>query len=309
MEQNITTYIEDLFKYLKDYESDYSTFEMEAFFQTYTGICAVFQALREQRDEAVEVDRVFLERIKQRPLNSSDLRQLTLQIIISLFESVADTDGQSNRAYMYCREFRNIKRDAAYFENFLMPLLTREGSLNNNIKLNHFFLKEIGRFIRTFSSASIADVNFEEFKGMPVHQKLLTLHLRRVELGDGIVEDRDSLEHHMRNTGVFEKLKHEGPIPTSYLREWNYLIEESFMDRLQEFLKEAWGKFKGFFSSFNYVRLALTQRYAGFVFYGLIIVMFILLAFIVPMRWLSYSDSKLTEFEQRIDNTMDATGR
>ncbi|MCK4538971.1 MAG: hypothetical protein KAV42_09270 [Candidatus Krumholzibacteria bacterium] len=309
MGQSITTYIEDLFKYLKDYESDYSTFEAEAFFQTYNGVCAVFQALREQRDKAVEVDRVFLEKIKQRPLNSSDLRQLTVQIIISFFESVADTDGQSNRAYMYCREFRNVKRDVAYFETFLMPLLTREGSLNNNFKLNHFFLKEIGRFIRTFGSSSAKEVNFEDFKGMPVYQKLLTLHMRRAELGDGVANDRDSLEHHMRNTGVFDKLKHEGSLPESYLREWNYLIEESFMDRLKESLSEAWGKLKGFFSSFNYVRLALAQRYSGYMFYGLIMVLFILLAFLVPKKWMSYSQSRLAEFEQRVEETMDATGR
>ena len=62
MGESITSYIEDLFKYIAGYESDYASFEVEGFFQTYNGIGAVFQALREQREKAVEVDRVFLEK-------------------------------------------------------------------------------------------------------------------------------------------------------------------------------------------------------------------------------------------------------
>lgn len=83
MSESIKTYIQDLFRYLEDYESNYSEFKTEAFFQTYNGIFAVFQALRKQRDKAVEVDLFFLENIKQAPLSSSDLRQLTIQILIT----------------------------------------------------------------------------------------------------------------------------------------------------------------------------------------------------------------------------------
>ncbi|MCK4655385.1 MAG: hypothetical protein KAT85_00085, partial [candidate division Zixibacteria bacterium] len=55
----IKTYVEDLFKYLKTYEKNYSQFKTEAFFQTYNGIYAVFQALQQQRDKAVELDYIF----------------------------------------------------------------------------------------------------------------------------------------------------------------------------------------------------------------------------------------------------------
>ena len=309
MGQNITSYIEDLFKYINDYESDYNTFETEAFFQTYNGICAVFQALREQRDKAVEVDRVFLEKIKQGPLNSSDLRQLTIQVLISFFESVADTDGQSNRSYLYCREFRSVKRDVTYFETYLMPLLTREGSLNGNFKLNYFFIKEIGRFIRTFSSGFDPEVDFEEFRGMQVHEKLLALYLRRSALGDGVVDDRDSLEYHMRSTGVFDKLRQGSPLAEKYLREWGYLVEESFWDRIRESLSVAMSNLKGFFSSFRYVRLSLAQRFSAYLFYGLMIVIFVFLAIFVPLRWNTYRAERLAEFDEHVEKTAGATGR
>jgi len=310
MGESITSYIEDLFKYINGYESDYASFEVEAFFQTYNGIGAVFQALREQREKAVEVDRVFLEKIKQRPLNSSDLRQLTIQVIISFFASVADTDGQSGNAYLYCRELRNVRQDKPYFETVLMPLLAREGSLNNNFKLNYFFLKEIGRYIRKFSRGFSAEVNFEDFKGMPVHQKLLVLYLRRSELGEDIINDRDSLEFHMRNVGVFEKFRQESPLAESYLREWDYLPHGlSFMDRLKQFLAVVGGKFRGSFSSFNYVRLSLSQRYSAYLFYGLMIAVFVFLAAFIPLQWNKYTDRKLAEFEKRVETTMKALGK
>jgi len=300
MAESITSYIEDLFKYINGYEKDYASFEAEAFFQTYNGIGAVFQALREQRDEAIEVDRVFLEKIKQGPLNSSDLRQLTIQIIISFFESVADTDGKSDQAYLYCREFRTVKRDATYFETFLVPLLAREGSLNNNFKLNNFFMKEIGKFIRKFSSGFSTEVNFEEFKGMQLHQKLLILHMRRAEHGEDLVNDRDSLEAHMRGIGVFDKMRQESPLADSYLREWGYLVEESFMDRLRQSLSVFFAKMRGLFSNFSYVRLALSQRYSAYLFYGLAIAIFLFLSIFIPLKWNSYRGKKLAEFEARV---------
>jgi hypothetical protein len=310
MGESITSYIEDLFKYINGYESDYSSFEAEGFFQTYNGIGAVFQALREQREKAVEVDRVFLEKIKQRPLNSSDLRQLTIQVIISFFASVADTDGQSGNAYLYCRELRTVRQDKPYFETVLMPLLAREGSLNNNFKLNHFFLKEIGRYIRKFSRGFSTDVNFEDFKGMPVHQKLLVLYLRRSELGEDIINDRDSLECHMRNVGVFDKLRQESPLAESYLKEWDYLPHGlSFMDRLRQFLAVVGGKLRGSFSSSNYVRLALSQRYSAYLFYGLMIVVFVFLAIFVPLQWKKFTDSRLEKFKERVEKTEQAMGK
>jgi hypothetical protein len=310
MGESITSYIEDLFRYINDYESNYSSFEAEAFFQTYNGIGAVFQALREQRDEAVEVDRVFLEKIKQRPLNSSDLRQLTIQIIVSFFESVADTDGRSGNTYIYCREFRNVRQDVPYFETVLMPLLAREGSLNGNFKLNHFFLKEIGRYIRKFSRGFSTDVNFEDFKGMPIHQKLLTLHLRRAELGEDIINDRDSLEFQMRNVGVFEKLRQESPLAESYLREWDYLSQgPSFMDRFRQFMAVVGGKLSGSFSSSNYVRLSLSQRFSAYLFYWLMIVVFVFLAIFVPLQWKAHAEKRLETFKAHVEETERTMGR
>ena len=309
MGESITSYIEDLFKYINGYESDYSSFEVEAFFQTYNGIGAVFQALREQREKAVEVDRVFLEKIKQRPLNSSDLRQLTIQIIVSFFESVADTDGQSGNAYIYCREFRNVRQDVPYFETVLMPLLAREGSLNGNFKLNYFFLKEIGRYIRKFSRSFSTDVNFEDFKGMPVHQKLLVLYLRRSELGEDIINDRDSLEFHMRNVGVFDKLRQESPLADGYLREWGYLAQgPSFMDKVRQFFAIIGSKLRGS-SSFNYVRLSLSQRYSAYLFYYLMIVIFVFLAIFVPLRWNKYTERRLERFKTHVEETQNAMGK
>jgi hypothetical protein len=309
MGESITSYIEDLFKYINSYENDYASFEVEGFFQTYNGIGAVFQALREQREKAVEVDRVFLEKIKQRPLNSSDLRQLTIQIIVSFFESVADTDGQSGNAYIYCREFRTVRQDVPYFETVLMPLLAREGSLNGNFKLNHFFLKEIGRYIRKFSRAFSADVNYEDFKGMPVHQKLLVLSLRRAELGEDIGNDRDSLEFHMRNVGVFDKLRQESPLAESYLKEWDYLPHGlSFMDRMKRFFAIIGSKLRGS-SSANYVRLSLSQRYSAYLFYGLMIVVFVFLAVFVPLQWNKYTERRLERFKAHVEETQRAMGK
>ncbi|MBN2183972.1 MAG: hypothetical protein JW746_01460 [Candidatus Krumholzibacteriota bacterium] len=309
MSEGITSYIDDLFKYIDDYEKSYSSFEVEAFFQTYNGICAVFQALRQQREKAVEVDRVFLEKIKRGPLNSSDLRQLTIQVLISFFESIADTDGQSNRAYLYCREFRNVKRDVPYFEDSLIPLLMRDGSLYNNFRLNSFFLKEIGRFITNFSSGWNIEPTFEDFKGFSDPMKLLTLYIRRLKLGTDLAKDRNSLEFHMQSVGGLAKLRQSGDLYEQYLLEWGYLSDESFFDRVKKSLIVLWSNFKGLCSNFNYLRLALAQRYSAYLFYSVVIIIFLLLAIIVPGRWNRFTEKKLAEFENRVDQTEEAIGK
>ncbi len=309
MSEGITSYIDDLFKYIDDYEKSYSSFEVEAFFQTYNGICAVFQALRQQREKAVEVDRVFLEKIKRGPLNSSDLRQLTIQVLISFFESIVDIDGKSNRAYLYCREFRNVKRDVAYFEDSLIPLLTRDGSMYNNYKLNSFFLKEIGRFITNFSSGWNSNPTFEDFKGFPDHMKLLILHIRRAKLGNDLTGDRNSLEFHMQSVGALEKLRQASTLYEQYLMEWDYLDDESFFDRIKESLIVLWSNFKGLCSSFNYLRLALAQRFSAYLFYSILIIIFVFLAIIVPGKWHRYTEKELVEFMDRVDQTEEAIGK
>ena len=108
------SYIDDLFKYIDTYENNYSQFETEAFLQTYNGIITVYQTLRGDRNQAVEVDYYFLDKIKLQPLTSSDLRQLAVQVLITRFESEVDTDGRSNQAYSYCRNLRPVKQDVPF---------------------------------------------------------------------------------------------------------------------------------------------------------------------------------------------------
>jgi hypothetical protein len=309
MYEGIKSYIQDLFKYIDTYEKSYDSFDIEAFLQTYNGIYAVFQALREQRDRAVEVDQQFLERIKEGPISSSDLRQMTLQILISFFESIADTDGQSNQAYLYCRERRDSKRDVTYFERYLVPLLTQPGSLNNNFKLNKFFLKEIGRFIDKFGSGVAADVSPEDFDAMPDGRKLLELHIRRDKFGHDLVDDRNSLEFHLRNVGAFERLRQVGPLFEKYLKEWGYLIEESFLDKVKKSAVVIWSNIKSLFSNYRYFRLAFTQRNSAYIFYGLLIVLFLFLAVFIPLSWNSHSKSRLVEFEQRVEGARETISK
>ncbi len=303
MNESITSYIDDLFKYIETYENNYSAFETEAFFQTYNGIFAVFQALRQQREKAIEVDQVFLAKVKSTPMTSSDLRQITVQVLVSFFEAVADTDGQSNRAYLYCRDLRSAKRDVAFFETSLVPIIAREGSFNGNFKLNQFLLKEIGRYIKNYGSGVKADRTPEQFGALSDHLKLLELSRRRDELGEGLFKDRNSLEFHLHGVGIFEKLCQKSSLFEMYLKDWDYLIEESFFDRLKKSIGILWGKFKGLFSSFGYFRLSLSQRNSAYIYYSLMILLFVFLAIYTPLKWNSYSEEKLLEFEEKVNVT------
>jgi hypothetical protein len=300
---SIESYIEDLFKYFNLYETKYSDFQSEAFFQTYNGIYAVFQALQQQRDKAVDVDQYFLEKLKQTPLTSSDLRQLSIQILITFFESEADTDGQSNRAYLYCRELRAAKRDTTFFEESLIPLLMAEGSLNENQELRSFFLSEIGRYINTFGKSVQADLSPEAFAAMSDPLKILELSRRRLALGKELLKDRNSLEFHLQRVGALEKLSDKSNTCDYFLNRWNYLIKTSFWASVKRTLSAVWGKFKGLFSSFRFFRLALSQRNPAYLFYSMIIILFILLAIYVPMKWQSYANDKLDDFNERAIQT------
>jgi len=305
----IKTYIQDLFRYLDTFETNYAAFETEAFLQTYNGIIAVLNPLRQQRQEAIGIDGFFLEKIKQSPLTSSDLRQLTIQVLITYFESEADTDGQSNRAYGYCRGLRPVKQDIPFFENHLVPLLFNIGSLNDNFRLKEFLLGEIARYLTKFGRRLNAGISPEEFQAMSDPLKTLELTRRRVELGTGLLADRNSLEFHLNRIDYFAKLSAANKLSEHFLKDWHYLKTTSFWNRLGDFLSELGGKLKGAFSSFGYLRLILNQRNPAYVYYSVIIIIFILLAIYVPLKWQDYSQEQLRDFQQRTHQSGGDTGR
>lgn len=304
----IKTYIDELFAYIDTYESQYSSFETQAFLQTYNGTIAVFQALRQQRQEAVEVDQYFLDKIKQAPLTSSDLRQLTVQIIITFFESEADTDGQSNRAYQYCRGLRPVKQDIPYFERTLIPLLFDPGGLNDNFRLREFLLAEIARYMNKFGRPLDSNLSPEAFQGLSDPMKILELNRRMMQMGTDLVRDRSTLEFHLQRIDAFNKLAAHGKIYDEFLRKWDYIRSESFWSRVKGSFAGAGGKLAGTFSSFGYFRLVMTQRKAAYFYYTILILVFLLVAIYVPLWWQDYSAERLQNFQQHVENVSTRSG-
>ena len=304
---DIRAYIQDLFKYIESFERGAAGFETEAFLQTYNGIYAVFQALREQRDKAVKVDEYFYDWIRQAPLTGSDLRQLSIQVMITYFESEADTDGQTNKSYLYCRGLRGVKQDVPFFENYLIPLLFKEGSLGGSFRLNQFFLNEIARYINKFGRKAQLGISPEDFSGLSDPMKFLELARRRVELGNDILKDRNSLEFNLQRMNVFNKLGQKSRLMDQYLTNWQYLTKTSFWDGIRGFFSELGGKFKGVFSNSRYFRLVLTQRNLAYFYYIFLILLFIFLAIYVPVSWSKYSQKKLQQFQEKVTQVQSGT--
>ena len=299
----VRSHVDNLFRYLDTYERSYAQFQTEAFLQNYQGIRAVFQALRKQRDKAVALDEIFLEKIKQSPLTASDLRQLTIQVLVTFFESEADIDGLSNRAYSMCRGVRAVKQDVPFFENHLVPLLFRQGGLNDNVRLNSFFLGEIALYLNRYGRSLQTDLSPEQFGGLTDPMKILQLERRRVQLGSDLLADRTTLEFHLKRVAVFNKLRQKSKLNEYYLKQWGYLVDKSFWSRVKGFFGELWGKVRGVFSSWRYFGLVLSQRNPAYLFYGLLIVLFVLLAIYVPIKWSEYGRDRLEQLDQR--NHMD----
>jgi len=305
----VRTYIQDLFNYLDRYENATAQFETEAFLQTYNGIIAVLNPLRQQRQEAVAVDEYLIERIMQSPLTSSDLRQLAVQILITFFESEADTDGQTNRAYAYCRGLRAVKQDIPYFEKHLVPLVCDEGSLNNNFRLKQFMLSEIARYLVKFGRPVQAGLRPEDFLALPSTLQLVELLRRRSELGPNLLKDRTSLEFHLQRVDYFAKLKLRGRIYERLLTEWGYLQATTLWTRVKAALASLTSGMGRAFASSGYFRLVINQRNPAYLFYGLMIVFFIFIAICVPMWWSSYGEHKLDDFQQRSQSAGTVSGR
>jgi hypothetical protein len=303
------SYIDDLFKYIETYEKDYARFETEAFIQTYTGIVTVFQTLRTDRNQAVEADYYFLDKIKLAPLTSSDLRQLTVQILIARFESEADTDGRSEAAYSYCRGLRAVKQDVPFIEGSLVKLLFDEGSLNGNWRLSAFFLNEMAYYVNRFGKNVKADLNPEEFDGLSDPLKMLELQRRRLSLGNDVIKDRTSLEFHLQRVGSFGRLGAKSKVFEQCLREWNYLAASSFWAKLAAWLGELGTKFKGAFSSFGYFRLLSTQRKPAYLAYTLLIILSVAIAYGVPSYWNKYADKQLEKFQHRVSSLQGGAGK
>lgn len=298
---DIKSYIDDLFRYLKTYETNYSKFETEAFMQTYNGIRTVFQTLREQRNQAVEVDYSFLDAVKLAPLTSSDLRHLTVQMLITYFESVADVDGRSNQAYDYCRGLRGVKQDVPFFETVLLPLFFREGSLNDNFRLHSFLLGELANFLNKYGRTVNPDLSPEAFAALDDGRKFLELSRRRLHLGSDLMADRSSLEFHLQRVGTFDKLSQKKKLFKEYLMFWNYLVKVSFWTKIKSFFGELGGKAKGFFSSFRYTRLVFSQRRPAFFLLTFFIILWLFLAVMVPIWWFDYEKGQLDKLYDRVE--------
>ena len=297
----VKSYVEDLFRYLESFESNPQQFATEAFLQTYSGIGAVFQALRQQRNQAVELDQFLLEKIKQSPLTSSDLRQITVQVLVSFFEAEADIDGQSNRSYTYVRGLRAVKQDVPFIENHLTPLLFHAGSLNNNYPLCQFFLSEMARYMNTFGKPIQASISPEAFAAMSDPLKFMELARRRYQLGRELMQDRSSLEFHVHRIEGFNKLASHSPLFDHLLKQWEYVVKSSgFWAKIKGFLSHLGGKIKGVFSSSRYFRLSLSQRNPAYGFYGVVIILFLLLALYVPIKWSEYRQDKLEEMRTHL---------
>lgn len=307
---DIKTYIDDLFKYLESFERGGADFDTEAFLQTYNGIYTVFQAMREQRDRAVAVDQIFLEKIKTVPLNASDLRQVVIQVLITYFESEADIDGQSNKSYLYCRDLRPIKRDIAFFENTVAPMLFREGSLNNNYPLNCFLLKEIARYTNKFGTdVRATTLSPEDFNGLADPMKFLELMRRRLALGENLLNDRTTLEFQLQGIGAFGKLGKKSRLLEYYLTQWGYLRTTSFWARFKRGWGQVWGKFKGAFASGRYFRLVMTQRPMAYFFYTVVLLFWLAAAVYVPILWKNYAQHRLQEFQTHATTVQSGGGQ
>ena len=302
------SYIDDLFKYIESYESNYPKFETDGFLQTYSGIVTVFQTLRQDRNQAVEVDYYLLDKIKTFPLTTSDLRQVTIQVLITRFEAEVDTDGRSNAAYSYCRNQRSVKQDVPFFETKLSPLLFKDDSLRDNDRVNAFLLEEMAGYINNFGKAVKADMTPEQFDGLAEPLKMVELQRRRLSLGKQLTRDRSSLEFHLQRVGSLSRLGDKGRLYDLYLTQWDYLVTTSIWSRLTIWLGEIGAKGKGAFSSFGYFRLLSTQRKLAYLTYTLVIILSLAIAFGATSLWNSYADRKLEQFQQRA-NSLSETGK
>lgn len=298
---NIKTYIDDLFRYLDTYETNYSQFETEAFMQTYNGIRTVFQALRKQRDQAVEVDYLFLDAVKLAPLTKSDLRHLTVQMLITYFESVADVDGRSNQAYDYCRGMRAVKQDVPFFESVLLPLLFKEGAFKDNFKLHSFLLGESANFLNKYGRPVNPDLSPEAFNALDDSRKFLELARRKLQFGNDLMADRSSLEFHLQRVGTLDKLSQKRKLFKDYLMQWNYLIKVSFWSKVKSFFGELGGKAKGFFSSFRYTKLVFSQRRPAFFLLTFLLLFWIFLAVMTPLWWIDYEQGQQDKIYERVN--------
>jgi hypothetical protein len=302
------TYIEDLFTYLERFEQHQDQFDTEAFLQTYNGVYAVFQALRQQRDKAVELDNFFLDHVRKVPLNKSDLRLITTQLLISFFEAEADIDGQSNKSYLYCRSLREIKQDSPYFETHLVPLLFAEAALNFNLQLNTFFLNEFARYINRYGHRFDPDMKPEAFDHLSEPSKYLLLARRRLELGQDLMKDRASLEFHLQQVNAFNKLALKSRTHREHLAQWKYLKESNFWAKIAQWFGEFFGRIGGAFSSWKYFRLVTRQRNTAYVVYTLVILLSIFVIIFTPMKWSSHGQETLQQLNTHADSLQQRGG-
>lgn len=299
--------INDLFAKIAYFEEGSATFHTHEFIENFSGVLALFPAVRDNVSEIKEIDQILSRRTQEFNVNRSDLRQLCVHLLTMFFKFSANAPSPYDRCYLSSREKRRPRKDAGFVTEVLTPLLFSSGGLRNDFELKYYFLKRVNEFQQKFGGRRpIYDtISLDETWKLPRHILFADL-VARYDQDSGRIHKEGMIENRLYQSGKFKLLAREDPFLEYLLLKLEYLEVVRWYTRWWAKIVKGIGRILGTLH-LGFIRYLFTKRRAAYLFYVFLILLILAGGVAVPFLWRSINRNKLERLERNTLHSVEAS--
>jgi hypothetical protein len=299
--------INDLFAKIAHFEEGSANFHTHEFIENFSGVLALFPAVRDNVSEIKEIDQILSRRTQEFNVNRSDLRQLCVHLLTMFFKFSANAPSPYDRCYLSSREKRRPRKDAGFVTEVLIPRLFSSGSLRNDFELKYYLLKRVNEFQQKFGGRRpIYDtISPDEAWKLPRHILFADL-VARYDQDSGRIHKEGMIENRLYQSGKFKLLAREDPFLEYLLLKLEYLEVVRWYIRWWAKIVKGIGRILGTLH-LGFIRYLFTKRRAAYLFYVFLILLILVGGVAVPFLWRSINQNKLERLERNTLHSVEAS--
>lgn len=295
--------INDLFSKIVYYEEGSPHFHTPEFIENFSGVLALFPAVRDKVKEIREIDQILSRRSQEFNINRSDLRQLCVHLLTMFFKFSANAPSPYDRCYLSSREKRRPRKDAGFMTEILIPLLFSSGGLRDDFELKHYFLKRANEFQRKFGGRKpVYDTISLEDASKLSRPLLFSDLVERYEQDPSRVHKEGMIENRLYQSGKFKNMAREDPFLEYLLLRLGYLEKVPWYKKILAKMAKGIGRILGTLH-LGFIRYLLTKRRAAYLFYIFLILLILVGGVAVPLVWKSVNQKKLEHLRRNTDES------
>jgi hypothetical protein len=250
------------------------------------------------------VDQSLLEAVQRTPLERSDLRFLTAHLLTTIFDYTVRATHR-REAYLYCIRQRKTKNDANFLVQEIAPKLFKTDKLERSHGIRERYLHHICilQNLGGYQNPLRDDISVSHVNSISKTEVMLGLFHRLMDVmktrSQSLIARRGSLEYRLAQSDFFDQLAQSNSIYRQFLLDWGYISkEESWWEQLKELSGNLFRRFFGNLRNLRFFAFNLTRQRGAFIFYPLLIILFLSLAYLVTKRWKDHREHRLSDFRK-----------